>query len=437
LAWQKHLDRREAFNHYRTGMKLKRLARPFAIILALGVGFSTVSANAQATDAHKADPHTVEDSIRAQAFDLYKNGRCLDAMPLFEQLSVDNPHDVALKESLAWCVMQYAGTLTDAAARKHARIRARKLAMQAKEMGDNSQILQVMLQLPEDGSDPVYSQSREVDDAMKTAEASFSRGDFDQAIAGYLQVIKLDPNNYDAPLFLGDVYFKQNSFDKAGEWFAKAIQIDPNRETAYRYWGDALAHDGKDDQARPKFIEAIVADPYNQTAWIGLTNWLHRNNLVLNIVRLNDGSNVTAKDDNHINITIASSQKANDPNTVAWMTYGIGRASWRGDRFKKEFPNEPQYRHTLKEESSSLELMITMLKQQKHYAKDFKKLDPSLQALIKIQEEGFLDPFVLLNRADAGIAKDYEHYRSIHREEIYNYLSDFVVPKTPAGSGGK
>lgn len=411
-------------------MKLKPL-NPSALILALCVGFFAISANAQISDTHPADAHPVEDSIRAQAFDLYKHGRFVDAMPLFEQLSVDNPRDLVLKEGYAWCMMQYAGTLTDPAARKQARIRARKLAVEAKAMGDNSQILGVILQLPEDGSDPVFSQKKEADDAMKAAEASFSQGDLDQAIAGYQKVLELDPNNYDAMLFLGDVHFKRGSFDKAGEWFAKAIRIDPNRETAYRYWGDALDRDGKNDAARTKFIEAIVADPYNQTSWIGLTNWLHRNNLVLNIVRLKDGSNVTAKDDNHINITIDSSEKADDPNALAWITYGLGRASWRGDRFKKEFPNEPQYRHSLREESDSLELMITTLKQQKHYAEDLKKLDPSLQVLIKIQEEGFLDPFVLLNRADAGIAKDYESYRSGHRENIFNYLSDFVVPQAP------
>jgi hypothetical protein len=113
------------------------------------------------------------------------------------------------------------------------------------------------------------------------------------------------------------------------------------------------------------------------------------------------------------------------------MTYGMGRASWHGDRFKKEFPNEPKYRHTLKEESDSLGLMIAVLKEQKDYQKKVKDLDPSLQSLIKIKEADFLEPFVLINRADAEIAQDYLPYRAANRDQIRRYLDEFMVPKTP------
>ena len=145
---------------------------------------------------------------------------------------------------------------------------------------------------------------------------------------------------------------------------------------------------------------------------------------------MKDGATVTATDDKNINLTLDSSLGKNDPNGLAWTSYGLARASWHGDKFKKEFPNEPKYRRTLKEEADSLNLMITVLKEQKDYAKKLKKLDPSLQALIKIQEAGFLEPFVLLNRADSEIAKDYEPYRATHREIIQSYLDDFVVPKS-------
>ncbi len=153
-------------------------------------------------------------------------------------------------------------------------------------------------------------------------------------------------------------------------------------------------------------------------------------------MRLKDGAAVTQKDEKNISITIddSSFKKKDDPNGVAWMTYGISRASWQGDQFKKEFPNEPKYRRTLKEESGSLSVMITVLKEQKDYQKKLKDLDPSLQSLIKIQEAGFLDPFVLLNRADTGIAQDYPTYRAANRDKIRSYLDEFVVPKTPASA---
>jgi hypothetical protein len=75
--------------------------------------------------------------------------------------------------------------------------------------------------------------------------------------------------------------------------------------------------------------------------------------------------------------------------------------------------------------------MIAVLKEQKDYKKHSKDLDPSVQSLIKIEEAGFLDPFVLINRADAGIAQDYVAYRAANRDNIRRYLDEFLVPKIP------
>ncbi len=411
-----------------------RLLRNLAMLLVLALPYGFISANGHAQSAQPAEKSAKDDPQRREAIELYDQGKFVDAMPLFEKLSADRPTDFGVREGWAWCMFQYAATLPDLEQRKKVRAHARTIAVQAKDLGDNSQLLQLMLEQPEDGGLEVkYSDRKEVDEAMKAAEADFARGDMDKARESYLRVLLMDPNHYDAALFIGDVYFKQHVYGSAGEWFARAIQIDPNRETAYRYWGDTLVAMGKEDDARSKFIEAIIADPYSRRSWTGMTNWLQRNKLELNNVKLKDGAAVTDKDEKNTTITldIGSITKKDDPNGVAWMTYGIGRASWHGDKFKKEFPNETEYRHTLKEESDSLQLMITVLKEQKDFKKKQKNLDPSLLALIKIQEAGFLDPFVLLNRADNGIAKDYEPYRAANRNTIRRYLDEFVIPKTP------
>ena len=407
------------------------LIKPFVITLLLvTVPDGCIGQNAQAPQAT-----TKEDPRRRRAEELYIQGKFVDAMPLFEVLAAEHPSDLAVREGWAWCLFQYAGTLSDPQQRKSVRARARTIAVEAKGLGDNSQLLQLMLEQPEDGgSELAFSDSKEVDTAMKGAEADFSRGELDKAREGYMRALLMDPNNYDAALFIGDVYFKQHAYGSAGEWFARAIQIDQNRETAYRYWGDALVAMGKEHEARSKFIDGIIADPYTRRSWTGLQNWLQRNKVELNNVQLKNGAAVTEKDDKNITITIddSSLKKKNDPNGLAWMTYGMGRASWHGDRFKKEFPNEPKYRHTLKEESDSLGLMIAVLKEQKNYQKKVKDLDPSLQSLIKIKEADFLEPFVLINRADAEIAQDYPPYRAANRDQIRRYLDEFMVPKTPS-----
>jgi tetratricopeptide (TPR) repeat protein len=407
------------------------------MLTATAVGFALILTTT-VSSAQTAEKPAPDDPERQHAQELYDRGNFVAAMPLFEKLSAEHPTDNLLKGRWAWCIFGYSATLTDIELQKKARVRARTVALQAKEMGNTDQLLQVLLDLPEDGGlAGKFSDRKDVDTIMKAAEANFARGEFDKARDGYMQASLLDPKNYDAPLLIGDVYFNQHVYGSAGAWFERATQLDPNRETAFRYWGDALAALEKDDDARSKYIDAIVAEPYTRLSWTGLQKWLKRNKLELNNIQLKNGAAVTQKDDKNTTITLDPSSFGgkHDPNGPAWMTYGIGVASWHGDKFKKEFPNEPKYRRTLKEEADALGLMVTVIKEQKDYKKHFKDLDPGLQALIKIQELGFLEPFVLLNRADGDIAKDYEPYRAANRENIRRYLNDFVVPKGSAQTG--
>jgi hypothetical protein len=113
------------------------------------------------------------------------------------------------------------------------------------------------------------------------------------------------------------------------------------------------------------------------------------------------------------------------------MPYGRARAGWRGEKFRKEFPNEPKYRHSLKEEAESFRQMIAVLKAEEDYQTKPKELDGPLRALVILQGVGLLEPILLLDRADAGIAQDYPAYRAAHRDKIGEYLSGFMVPKTP------
>jgi tetratricopeptide (TPR) repeat protein len=374
-----------------------------------------------------------DDPDRQRVLELFNGGKMAQAMPLFEKLCSEYPKDSSLWEGWGVSTLGYSQTLADPDLRKKARARARSFLVKAKELGDNSNLIQVLLgMVPEDGGDVTFSPRKEVNDAMQQAEADFSRGDYDKARNGYLQALLLDPKNYEAALFIGDVYFKQHINGSAGEWFARAIEIDPNRETAYRYWGDALWAMGKSAEAREKYIQAIVAEPYNNRSWAGLTQWANRAKVTLNWVKLKDKSSVNPTDDTHINITLdAGSMKKNDPNGTAWLTYSMNRALWHGEKFKKEFPNELKYRRTMQEEADSLHLMVAVLTEQKNFEKRKKDLDSTLLQLVEIDHAGFLEPFALLNRADKDIAQDYAAYRDAHRDTIYRYFDEFVVPKAP------
>ena len=383
--------------------------------------FSGSIAPGQTTPAPEADPE------RNAAFEIYKEGKMVQAMPLLEKLATKYPKDLAVWEAWGVSELGYSQTLADPELRRKERVSARTTLLKAKDLGDNSNLLQTLLgMLPEDGGNVTFSSRQEVNEIMQTAEADFSRGDLDKARDGYIHASLLDPTLYEAPLFTGDVLYKQHKADSSGEWFARAIQIDPNRETAYRYWGDALVSLGDMRGAREKFIQAVVADPYGRNSWMGLRQWADHVKVTLNWVRLQDKSKVT-DEGGKTRITLESSTQKDDPATAAWLAYGMGRTDWQWTKFKKEFPNEPQYRRTMREEAEALHLMVTVLSRPENAA----KLDPSLAALVKIDQAGFMEPFALLNRVDKDIAQDYAPYRAAHRDLLYRYFDEFVVPKAP------
>jgi tetratricopeptide (TPR) repeat protein len=367
---------------------------------------------------------------RAQALALYKNQKLMDALPILEKLHAEKTGDVPVLEALSFATLASSATLTDPAERKRVRAHARKLAEEAKAAGDDSNLLKVVLSVPEDGGEmAAFSATAEVQAVMQQGEAAFVKGDMDAAIAAYAQALALDPHQYDAALFTGDVYFKQKKHEEADKWFAKAVEIDPNRETAYRYWGDDLMDQSRASEAREQFISAVVADPYNQRSWVGLSQWAKHENKTLGAPRIVSPNQIEDKGKGQTNITIDPSTmqpNAKKDGSDAWFSYTLFRAAWHGDKFQKEFPNEKEYRHSLPEEVEGLQAVADRVREGLK-KKEIQRLDPALAALVKLSDEGLLESYVLITRADKGISLDYPAYRDAHREKIRQYISEWLI----------
>jgi tetratricopeptide (TPR) repeat protein len=378
------------------------------------------------------------DARKKAAAELCKQGKCLEALPVLEKLHEERSDDGQVLEGLSIATLAHSATLSDPAARKEERIKARKFALGAQAAGDNSNMVKTLVELPEDGSEAAFSTSPEVEATMREGEAAFSKGDTEGAIAAYKKALVLDPKQYSAALFIGDVYFKKADHAHAEEWFLKAIQIDPNRETAYRYWGDDLVAQDRASEAKEQFIKAIVAQPYARISWMGLSQWAQKQKMVLRSPAINPPGKVedkgkNEKGQNQTNVTIDMSMldpKAKKDGTDSWFIYTLLKAGWHGERFQKEFPNEKEYRHSLAEEMDGFQMVVSQVKE-KLKKKEIKALDPELASLVKLSDEGLLESYILISRADQGIAKDYEPYRNSHRDKIGQYISEWIIQPAP------
>lgn len=180
---------------------------------------------------------------RDKAIGLFNEQKFLEALPLFEELATKNPKDDKALLGLGACLVEHSATVTDADAAGKERARALQILLKARELGDHSNLLQNLLQILQAapaGGAIKYSENPAADEVMHTAEASFARRDYDDAIKNYSRALELDPKNAAAALFVGDSYFAKKDFDNAGKWYLRAAQIDPNSETPYRYYADML-----------------------------------------------------------------------------------------------------------------------------------------------------------------------------------------------------
>ena len=357
-----------------------------------------------------------------EAAELFDSGNFENALPVYEALATAEPGNALYAERLAYCLLVRFESLPEGAERTAMFERARREAERAQALGDDSNLLHVVLDRV---AQPIGS-PREA--TMQAAEAAFSRGDLATALAGYQDIALRDPKSYEARLFAGDVYFVMKKLDSAAEWFQKAIEINPNIETAYRYWGDALMQANQPEAARQKFIAAVVAEPYSRSSWAGLKQWADRTGHELAHPRVEPKAAPTAnsKDPAAKGVTInidAGSPKDAD-NAGSWLIYAAYRTTWRTEEFAKAYPEEKEYRHSLPEEVGAFQVLLAMLEESKDLD------DPrneSFRNLAALNKDGMLEAYVLLSAPDEGIAQDYPAYRAAHRDVLQAYMDKYVV----------
>jgi tetratricopeptide (TPR) repeat protein len=405
-----------------TSMPVREL-RGFFSLLALLL-LACLPLIAQTTDSSNQ-------AERQRALAFFTEGRRLEALPLLEDLAHKNPQDSDVLVALAASLVEHAATLTDANQAASERFRARDLLQRAWNLGNTSplgeNLRQLLEELPASGAIK-FSDNPAVEQAMNAGEAAFARRDFDEALKNYAKALDLEPANYTAVLFTGNAYDKENDFAKAAEWYQRATRLDPNVETAYRYYADMLAKQGDMAEARTMLIHAAVAEPYNKIVWREIRAWALINKTAFNIVYVG----IPAP---HQFSTAASEE---DPVGIpaAWQAYYSVKSAWkRGGRFKMQFPQEPEYRHSLAEESEALTAAAKVLEQLKTDPKaaGLVASNPSTSLLLKLHEAGLIDAYVLFSLGDDEIAKDYIVYRAANRDKLEAYMDKFVVPPAPAG----
>jgi tetratricopeptide (TPR) repeat protein len=411
-------------------MRSLSIRRPAGILLFTALIFSIQS--------FSVFSQTIQEyqSLKTEAAALNQQQKFVESYPILEKLIILGPDDAEVQFMWGFALLGKAANSKDEAATKQLRIKARNAFIRSRELGNSEPLVGALIaSLPEDGSSSGnFSKHLDAEKAMREAEGFFAQGKMDEALANYQKALKLDPTIYEAALFSGDVYTTKENFEQAEFWYQKAIAINPDRETAYRYSATPLMKQQKFDLARDRYIESFITEPYSRFSVVGISQWAQATGAKLGHPKIDVPASVGTAANGDINISIGSG--GTDDGSFAWTAYGMARATWQSgksglsENFKKAFPGEKEYRHSLAEEYEALKMAASILKERMK-AKDnpVKKLHPQLEVLLKLYDDGLIEPYILLAKADRGIARDHPAYLKQNRDKLRQYVLKYVIVK--------
>lgn len=374
----------------------------------------------------KSEAELNDEAARADA--LYQKSQLLEALPLYQDLHARRPQRPFYTERLAMTWVAKSGTAASAAERAASQEQAHKLLLEAKAAGDNSDLLQIMLEKLTAANQPAPKGPPVAGgESLQQAELLFNKGDLKGATALYAKAWQQNPQLYAAPLFAGDVEYKQNHYAEAGVWYARAIAIDPNRETAHRYWADVLVKDHKIKEANDQYIEAFIAEPYARAPRLVLGTFLRSSQIIFSPPAITLPPPPTRDKDGHLTLTVDPS-KANDPLAAAWLGYPMQTVAWQNGKFAKQYPNEKTYRHSLAEESEGLHNLLTVVRSLNIPES---KYDNTVRNLMALEKDNMIECWILLDAPDYGTAQDYNAYRAAHRDLLRAYIQKYDFHVAP------
>jgi tetratricopeptide (TPR) repeat protein len=435
----------------------------WAVMFLLSLGVSVVAqqqgapgsqqAGGAAQQGAPAAHHQANfDALRQQANTLFLAGKSVDAVPLYEELSRQDPTIGVFAERHGVGLLAKADLTSDPKVKGELRAQGLAEIRRAQALGDNSPYVDSVLNaasktpagaaagaplgMPQPTVGYTHVGSAKAQPLYAQAEQAFAQQNWAAAAPLYVKASQTDPQWYMPALNAGDAYFHLKDWKNANVWFGKAVAIDPNRETAYRYWGDELFAAGDRMGAKAKYVSAIIAEPYTAVTWAKLEEWAKVTKTPFVILRVKRPEFTTPNGSLKVDTAL---EKETGDGRSSWLVYERVRAAHGATAAGQlkmagavgangEF-TPSGYVHTLDEEMAALNAMLADV--QKNMAAGTvsqQKLDPGIKDMLTLQRIGYLEPFVMLNFHDAGLRHGYPAYRSSHQDLLVKYLNNVVAP---------
>ncbi len=391
---------------------MKRKGRPVLKAIIVALVFALTVGAGPATLAQDTDPD------RDEAVRLIEENKYLEALPILEKIVLSYPNDAELWAHFGIAIITNSVVLKTPEERKEEQARGVKALRRAAQLGtENDRALDLLEQFDEaDGQDNFMSDNPEVEKALREGEAYFGRGEYDSAFREYEKAHKLDPKNYEAVLFMGDCRYAQKNYPEAVVYFSQAAEMDPDREMAHRFWGDALLFQEKFDEAREKFINSVIAEPYGRMGWSSLKRWADATEGEFEFFEIVPPGNELGG-----TIEIKDSLLEIENGTIHWKEYPKTLLKLSVTRNDEE-EDTPRFADDVAAWKAVAAAYRKDLK-----AGKIKYPDHNLVNLLRLDDEGLLEAYILLLRPHEHYAQDYFAYRKANRGLIRTFIIRYVL----------
>jgi thioredoxin-like negative regulator of GroEL len=369
------------------------------------------------------------DKDLAQAIEFAKQNRQIDALPLLEKVALRYPDDAEIQARLGVAILANSVTYKDETVRKKEIARAAVILKKAKKLGtENAMALDYLDSIERGGDiDSVSNASnKDVEAAIREGEGFFGRGEYDKAITAYQRAFKLDPQSYNAVLFIGDCYYTQGKYKESEIWFAKAVMINPDREQAFRFWGDALAGQGKGREALEKFANAFIAETNSRLVF---DSWME--SVKQFGLRKTSPFIEIPVNENEEEIVIDSTKLNSADGSIAWSKFTEVR---KNQIIKFNLvANGREFRSTVSEDIECLKSVVLEIKRLSENNKTL-KLNKSFENLIKLDSLGMLDIYTILFIHGGNNSPEYIKFREKNRERLLRFLLEYFADDNQTNS---
>ncbi len=143
------------------------------------------------------------------------------------------------------------------------------LAMTERQLGNDERANELLSglaeaevsSLPDPMMQAVQALVRDTQTMIRTASQRLAERDYRTAERLYLEVLRLDPDSYDAHLNLGVLYGLADRNPEAAAALERALEIDPERADAYALLTIAYIKTGRAEQGLQQLEKALEIDP--------------------------------------------------------------------------------------------------------------------------------------------------------------------------------